>query len=88
MIHKRVFSTTFRERLKEHLKAPSPIYDHFNTIGNTIILNNFTTVGRWDQIFIIIGESIYIRVNNPSLNKNTGKCHLPHMWDKVLLNTS
>ena len=30
--------------------------------------------------------AIYIRVNNPSLNKNIGKYHLPHIWDKVLNN--
>ena len=28
----------------------------------------------------------YIRVNNPSLNRNIGKYHLPHIWDKVLFN--
>ena len=34
-----------------------------------------------------IKESIYIRVNNPSLNNNIGKFNLSHIWDKVLLNT-
>ena len=34
-----------------------------------------------------IKESIFIRVNNPTLNRNTGKFNLPHIWDKVLLNT-
>ena len=24
--------------------------------------------------------------NNPSLNKNIGKYHLPHIWDEVLVN--
>ena len=28
----------------------------------------------------------YIRVNNPSLNRNVGKYHLPHIWDEVLYN--
>ena len=32
----------------------------------------------------IIKEAIYIRFNNPTLNKNTGKYNLPHIWDKVL----
>ena len=32
-------------------------------------------------------ESIYIRVNNPSLNNNIGKFNLFHIWDRVLLNT-
>ena len=26
------------------------------------------------------------KVNNPSLNKNIGKYHLPHVWDEVLIN--
>ena len=35
-----------------------------------------------------IKEVLYIRVNYPSLNKNIGKYHLPHIWDEVLFNTS
>ena len=35
-----------------------------------------------------IKEALYIRVNNPSPNRNIGKYHLPHIWDEVLLNTS
>ena len=35
-----------------------------------------------------IKESIYIRVNNTTLSKNIGKFNLPHIWDRVLLNTS
>ena len=31
---------------------------------------------------------IYIRVNDPSLNRNVGKYHLPHVWDEVLANIS
>ena len=42
-------SRTFGERFKEHLKPPSPIYDHFNTMGHTTILENFSIVGREDQ---------------------------------------
>ena len=34
----------------------------------------------------IIKEPIYIRVNNPSLNRNIDKNHLPHIWDEVLFN--
>ena len=40
---------TFGERYKEHLKAPSPIYDHYNISGHNITLNNFTIVGREEQ---------------------------------------
>ena len=34
-----------------------------------------------------IKESIYIRVNNPTLNNNIGKFNLSHIWDRVLHNT-
>ena len=32
-------------------------------------------------------ESIYIRVNNLTLNRNMGKYNLSHIWDRVLFNT-
>ena len=65
---------TFGERLKEHLKAPSHIYDHSNTTGHTTNINNFSIVGREEQnLSRLIKESMFIRVNNPSLSKNIGK---------------
>ena len=80
---------TFGERFKEHLKPPSPIYDHSNTTGHTTTMENFSIVGREDQNLIrLIKESVYIRVSNPSLNRNIGKYHLPHIWDEVLLNST
>ena len=80
-------SRTFAERFKEHLKAPSPIYDHYNITGHETSIKNFSIMGREDQNLIrAIKEAIYIRVNNPSLNRNIGKYHLPHIWDEVLLN--
>ena len=82
-------SRTLGERFKEHLKAPSPIYDRFNTTGHNITIENFNIVGREDQnLNRWIKEALFIRVNNLSLNKNIGKYHLPHIWDEVLLNTS
>ena len=82
-------SRTFGERYKEHLKTPSPIHDHYNITGHEISIENFRIVGREDQNLIrAIKEAIYIRVNNPSLNRNIGKYHLPHIWDEVLLNNS
>ena len=80
---------TFGERFKEHLKAPSPIYDHSNITGHSTTLDNFNIVGREEHnLSRLIKESMYIRVNNPSLNKNIGKYHLPHVWDEVLVNTT
>ena len=82
-------SRTFGERFREHLKAPSPIYDNYSITGHSTTIKNFSIVGREDQNLIrTIKESIYIRVNSPSLNKNVAKYHLPHMWYEVLLNIS
>ena len=35
-------SRTFGERFKKHLKALSPIYDHYNTTGHNVTLDNFS----------------------------------------------
>ena len=81
-------SRTFGERYKEHLKAPSPIHDHSNTSGHTTSLENFSIEGKEEQnLFRLIKESMFIRVNSPSLNKNIGKYHLLHLWDEVLINS-
>ena len=78
---------TFGEISKEHLKAPSPIYDHSNITGHSTTLDNFSIVGREEQnLSRLIKESMFIRVNNPSLKRNIGKYHLPHIWDEVLIN--
>ena len=62
------------ERFREHQKAPSPIYDLFNTSGHNVTTDNFSIVGREDQnLSRAIKEALYIRVNNPSLNRNIGK---------------
>ena len=34
-------SRTSGERFKEHQKAPSPIFDHHNTTGHNISIENF-----------------------------------------------
>ena len=82
-------SRVFGERFKEHLKPPSPIYDHSNMSGHNVTINNFNIVGREDlNQMRRIKEALYIRVNDPSLNRNVGKYHLPHVWDEVLFNTS
>ena len=82
-------SRTFGERYKEHLKAPSAIHHPSSQTGHTTNHNNFQIVGREGQnLARNIKESIYIRVNNPSLNNNIGKFNLSHIWDRVLLNTN
>ena len=81
-------SRTLGERRKEHLKQPSPIHGHIQQTGHGITEDSFNIIGRedWWQARTI-KESIYIRVNNPTLNQNIGKYNLNHMWDRVLFNT-
>ena len=81
-------SRTFGERYKEHLKAPSPIHLHSTQTGHSTSHNNFQIIGREGyNLASYIKESIFIRINNPTLNNNIGKFNLPHLWDRVLLNT-
>ena len=81
-------SRTFGERYKEHLKDPSPIHQHSNHTGHPTSHNNFQIIGReGHSLARNIKESIFIRVNNPTLNGNIGKFNLPHIRDRVLLKT-
>ena len=74
---------------KEHHKFPSPIHDHCNISGHEVAINNFTIIGREDQnLTRAIKEALFIRVNDPSLNRNIAKYHLPHIRDEVLHKTS
>ena len=82
-------SRTFGERFREHLMAPSQIYDYYSITGHSTTIENFSFVGRKDQnLMRAIKEAVYIRENNPSVNRNIGKYHLPHIWDEALLNIS
>ena len=81
-------SRTFGERYKEHLKVPSAIHHHSSQTGHPTSHNNFQIIGReMHNLARNIKESIYIRVNNPTLNYNIGKFNLPLIWDRGLLNT-
>ena len=76
---------TLGERCKEHLKHPSLIHVHIQQTGQNIAHNSFNIIGRedWGQARTI-KDSIYIRVNNPTLNQNIGKYNLSHIWDRVI----
>ena len=76
---------TFEERYRKHLKAPSLIFEHNNVTGHTISVENFKIIGREEHgMARTIKEAMYIRVTNPTLNRNIGKYNLSHIWDKVL----
>ena len=52
---------TFEERYKEHLKAPSPIFEHEHITGHKTTLENFKIIAREDQNMArAIKEAIYI----------------------------
>ena len=59
----------------------SQMWDRLNLPILTYIIIAYINLAR------NIKESIYIRVNNPTLNNNIGKFNLSHIWDRVLLNT-
>ena len=81
-------SRTFGERYKKHLKASSAIHHHSSQTGHPTNYNNFQIKGReGHNLARNIKESIYIRVNNLTLNNNIGKFNLSHIWHRVLLNT-
>ena len=81
-------SRTLGERYKEHLNEQSPIYAYNLQTGYSTNPDKFNILGREDQgLTRLIKESIYIRINNPTLNGNIGKFNLSHIWDRVLLNT-
>ena len=79
---------TLGERYQEHLRGPSSIQVHNQLMGHQTTKDNFSIIGREGQDFTrLIKESIVIRVNNPTLNRNIGKCQLSHIWDRVLFST-
>ena len=63
---------TFGDRYKEHFKAPSPIHLHTST-GHLVSPECFSILDRETQgMAMNIKEAMYIRVNDPSLNRNLG----------------
>ena len=76
------------ERYKEHLREPSPIQVHSQLTGHQLSQDNFNIIGREGQdLTRLIKESTYIRITNPTLNRNIGKFQLNHIWDRVLFST-
>ena len=71
---------TYGERYKEHLKDPSPIHQHSNDTGHPTSHNNFQLIGRE-------GHSLARNIKKSRKNRNIDKFNLPHIWDRVLLNT-
>ena len=82
-------SRTLGEQCREHMREPSPIQAHKERTGHltTNTMQNFNILFREGQdLTRLIKEAIFIRVNNPTLNKNIGRFQLSHIWDRVLFN--
>ena len=81
-------SRTLGECYREHFKEPPPIHAHSLHTSYQLSPDQFNIIGRENQdLSRLIKESIYIRVNNPTLNRNIGKFNLSHIWDRVLFST-
>ena len=73
------------ERVKEHLKAPSPIFHHSTSTGHPLDSDNFNVIHK--EVYShsrTIKEAMFIHVNAPTLNRNLGKYQLLHIWDSIL----
>ena len=84
---KRFFGLIFKLKDLSQLNISSVLSNmhHQNTRGHEVSLDNFSIVGREDNsIARNIKEAIFIRINDPSLNRNVGKFQLPYIWDEVL----
>ena len=61
----------FEDRIKESLKAPSPVHQHSNSTGHSVSPDCFTTVhGESQGTSRNIKEAMFIHVNDPLLNRN------------------
>ena len=68
------------ECYREHLKEPCPIHAHSLHTGHQLSQDQFNITGKEDQdLYRLIKESIYIRVNSATLKRNIGKFNLSNM---------
>ena len=73
------------ERVKEHLKVPSPIHQHSATTGHPLDPEHFNIIHKEvHSQSRTIKEAMFIRAQDPPLNRNIGKYQLSHIWDQLL----
>ena len=75
---------TFGEKLREHLRAPSSIYQHSQTTGHLVNVDCLTIGDREAHGFTrTINGAMFIQVNDPSLNrsKKVNVSPIPFTWD-------
>ena len=72
-------------RVKEHLKAPSPIFHHSSSTGHPMDPDNFNIIHKEVHSHSrTIKEAMFICVNDPTLNRNLRKYQLPNIWNSLL----
>ena len=65
---------TFGDRFREHLGGPSSNHQHSQSTGHQVDLECFIIIDRVAQgATRKIKEAMYIRMNDPSLNRSLGK---------------
>ena len=58
---------TLGERIKEHVKTPSPIFHHQTASGHRTTMDNFKILGREENNMArTIKEAMFIRVQQPN----------------------
>ena len=73
------------DRVKEHLKAPSPIHQHSTTTGHPLDPDHFNSAHKEVHSHSrTIKEAMFIHIHEPTLNRNLGKYQLSHIWDHLL----
>ena len=73
------------ERVKEHLKVPSPIFHNSTTTGHPLDSDDFSIIHMEIHSHSrTIKEAMFICVNDPTPNRNLGKYQFLHIWDSIL----
>ncbi len=74
------------ERYSDHLKGQSAIHSHLNESQHTSpgVENVKVLCKESNQIKRKIKETLYIKVNDPELNRNIGKYTIPDLYNKIL----
>ena len=73
------------DRVKEHLKVPSPIFQHSTTTGHPLDSDNLNIIHKEVHSHSrTIKEAMFICVHDPTLNRNLEKYQLLRIWDNIL----
>ncbi len=80
---------TLEERIKDHTsQASSALHQHMTVTGHpipTVMDDNIQVITTESNIAKRrIIEAMYIKVNDPSMNRNVGKSEIPDIYDNVL----